>query len=71
VGGWQLQGLAPEKTRAARSVKAEQDITRTVCVTGRYGRRRITAAGFRIQERLDFLPFYAMWRVTYCVRGSV
>ena len=20
-------------------------------------------AGFRIQERLDFLPFYAMWRV--------
>nr|WP_314482350.1 class I SAM-dependent methyltransferase [uncultured Pseudomonas sp.] len=27
------------------------------------------AAGFRIQERLDFLPFYAMWRV-YVLRKA-
>ncbi|MBK4991256.1 class I SAM-dependent methyltransferase [Pseudomonas sp. S36] len=27
------------------------------------------AAGFRIQERLDFLPFYAMWRVYVLRKG--
>ncbi|QBF28327.1 class I SAM-dependent methyltransferase [Pseudomonas tructae] len=27
------------------------------------------AAGFRIQERLDFLPFYAMWRVYLLRKG--
>lgn len=27
------------------------------------------AAGFRIQERMDFLPFYAMWRVYVLRKG--
>lgn len=27
------------------------------------------AAGFRIQERMDFLPFYAMWRVYILRKG--
>ena len=27
------------------------------------------SAGFRIQERLDFLPLYAMWRVYVLRKG--
>lgn len=31
--------------------------------------QEFVAAGFRIQERLDFLPFYAMWRVYVLRKG--
>lgn len=31
--------------------------------------QEFVSAGFRIQERLDFLPFYAMWRVYVLRKG--
>ncbi|MFB4393908.1 MULTISPECIES: class I SAM-dependent methyltransferase [unclassified Pseudomonas] len=31
--------------------------------------QEFAAAGFRVQERLDFLPFYAMWRVYVLRKG--
>jgi hypothetical protein len=51
---------------------AVSELSRTaepLCVTGGYSRRRIYGWGFRIQERLDFLPFYAMWRVYVLRKG--
>jgi ubiquinone/menaquinone biosynthesis C-methylase UbiE len=58
-----------KKRSSAAAPRPSRTITRTVCVTGRNGRRRIHGRRFQNQERLDFLPFYAMWRVYVLRKG--
>jgi ubiquinone/menaquinone biosynthesis C-methylase UbiE len=60
-----------KKLEARRSVRAEQDSYQNRFVLpAATVEEEFTAAGFRIQERLDFLPFYAMWRVYVLRKGS-
>ena len=54
----------------ARSAKAEQDnYQNRFVLPADTVEEEFEAAGFRIQERLDFLPFYAMWRVYVLRKG--
>ncbi|AXM96305.1 class I SAM-dependent methyltransferase [Pseudomonas plecoglossicida] len=59
-----------KKLEQKRNAKAEQDSyqNRFVLPTETV-EEEFKAAGFRIQERLDFLPFYAMWRVYVLRKG--
>ncbi|MDF0730627.1 class I SAM-dependent methyltransferase [Pseudomonas entomophila] len=59
-----------KKLEKRRSAKAEQDSyqNRFVLPADTVEEEFVTA-GFRIQERLDFLPFYAMWRVYVLRKG--
>jgi len=59
-----------KKLEQRRSVKAEQDSFQNRFVLPvETVEEEFKAAGFRIQERLDFLPFYAMWRVYVLRKG--
>lgn len=59
-----------KKLEQRRSVKAEQDSYQNRFVLpAETVEEEFKAAGFRIQERLDFLPFYAMWRVYVLRKG--
>ncbi|CAK17139.1 class I SAM-dependent methyltransferase [Pseudomonas entomophila] len=58
------------KLEARRSQRAEQDSYQNRFVLpAATVEEEFVAAGFRIQERLDFLPFYAMWRVYVLRKG--
>lgn len=59
-----------KKLEQRRSAKAEQDSYQNRFVLpAETVEEEFKAAGFRIQERLDFLPFYAMWRVYVLRKG--
>ncbi|HYQ50757.1 MAG TPA: class I SAM-dependent methyltransferase [Pseudomonas sp.] len=59
-----------KKLEQRRSVRAEQDSFQNRFVLPvETVEEEFKAAGFRIQERLDFLPFYAMWRVYVLRKG--
>lgn len=59
-----------KKLEQRRSARREQD-----CYQNRFVlpvetvEEEFASAGFKIQERLDFLPFYAMWRVYLLRKG--
>ncbi|BBH47897.1 class I SAM-dependent methyltransferase [Pseudomonas sp. KU43P] len=58
------------KLEQRRSAKAEPDSYQNRFVLpAETVEEEFKAAGFRIQERLDFLPFYAMWRVYVLRKG--
>ncbi|MDF9616517.1 class I SAM-dependent methyltransferase [Pseudomonas entomophila] len=58
------------KLEARRSQRAEQDSYQNRFVLpAATVEEEFVSAGFRIQERLDFLPFYAMWRVYVLRKG--
>ncbi|MDR0210657.1 MAG: class I SAM-dependent methyltransferase [Pseudomonas putida] len=59
-----------KKLEQRRSAKAAQDSyqNRFVLPVDTIENEFVTA-GFRIQDRLDFLPFYAMWRVYVLRKG--
>ncbi|WP_028697412.1 class I SAM-dependent methyltransferase [Pseudomonas monteilii] len=59
-----------KKLELRRSAKAEQDnYQNRFVLPAETVEEEFRAAGFRIQERLDFLPFYAMWRVYVLRKG--
>ena len=59
-----------KKLEQRRSAKAEQDnYQNRFVLPADTVEEEFEAAGFRIQERLDFLPFYAMWRVYVLRKG--
>ena len=59
-----------KKLEQRRSAKAEQDnYQNRFVLPAETVEEEFRAAGFRIQERLDFLPFYAMWRVYVLRKG--
>ncbi|MFI8559954.1 class I SAM-dependent methyltransferase [Pseudomonas putida] len=58
------------KLEQRRSAKAQQDSYQNRFVLpAETVEQEFVDAGFRIQERLDFLPFYAMWRVYVLRKG--
>ena len=58
------------KLEQRRSTKAEQNhYQNRFVLPADTVEEEFRAAGFRIQERLDFLPFYAMWRVYVLRKG--
>ncbi|MBF8744802.1 class I SAM-dependent methyltransferase [Pseudomonas putida] len=58
------------KLEQRRSAKAQQDSYQNRFVLpADTVEQEFVDAGFRIQERLDFLPFYAMWRVYVLRKG--
>lgn len=58
------------KLEARRSARATQDSYQNRFVLpAATVEEEFVSAGFRIQERLDFLPFYAMWRVYVLRKG--
>ncbi|MFJ3075728.1 MULTISPECIES: class I SAM-dependent methyltransferase [Pseudomonas] len=59
-----------KKLEQRRSARAEPDSYQNRFVLpAETVEEEFKAAGFRIQERLDFLPFYAMWRVYVLRKG--
>ncbi|WDY58926.1 class I SAM-dependent methyltransferase [Pseudomonas sp. PSKL.D1] len=59
-----------KKLEQRRSAKAEQDnYQNRFVLPAETVEEEFKAAGFRIQERLDFLPLYAMWRVYVLRKG--
>ena len=59
-----------KKLEQRRSAKTEQDnYQNRFVLPADTVEEEFKAAGFRIQERLDFLPFYAMWRVYVLRKG--
>ena len=59
-----------QKLEARRRAKVEQDSYQNRFVLpAATVEQEFVSAGFRIQERLDFLPFYAMWRVYVLRKG--
>ncbi|WP_286913191.1 MULTISPECIES: class I SAM-dependent methyltransferase [unclassified Pseudomonas] len=59
-----------KKLEQRRSARAEPDSYQNHFVLpAETVEEEFKAAGFRIQERLDFLPFYAMWRVYVLRKG--
>lgn len=59
-----------KKLELRRSAKAEQDnYQNRFVLPAETVEEEFRAVGFRIQERLDFLPFYAMWRVYVLRKG--
>ena len=59
-----------KKLEERRSAKADQDnYQNRFVLPADTVEEEFKAAGFRIQERLDFLPFYAMWRVYVLRKG--
>lgn len=59
-----------KKLEQRRSARAEPDSYQNRFVLpAETVEEEFKAAGFRIQERLDFLPFYAMWRVYLLRKG--
>ena len=59
-----------QKLEQRRSAKAEQgSYQNRFVLPAETVEEEFKAAGFRIQERLDFLPFYAMWRVYVLRKG--
>lgn len=59
-----------KKLEQRRSAKTEQDnYQNRFVLPAETVEEEFRAAGFRIQERLDFLPFYAMWRVYVLRKG--
>ena len=53
-----------KKLERRRSARAEQEnFQNRFVLPAATVEAEFVTAGFRIQERLDFLPFYAMWRV--------
>jgi len=59
-----------KKLEERRSAKADQDnYQNRFVLPAETVEEEFRAAGFRIQERLDFLPFYAMWRVYVLRKG--
>ena len=62
---WRRQKLAKR-----RNNRADKDSYQTRFVLpADTVEQEFLAAGFRIQERLDFLPLYAMWRVYVLRKG--
>lgn len=59
-----------KKLERRRSARAEQEnFQNRFVLPAATVEAEFVTAGFRIQERLDFLPFYAMWRVYLLRKG--
>ncbi|CAG8867074.1 hypothetical protein PS627_02357 [Pseudomonas fluorescens] len=59
-----------KKLERRRSARADQgNFQNRFVLPAATVEEEFVAAGFRIQERLDFLPFYAMWRVYLLRKG--
>lgn len=59
-----------KKLERRRSARAEQEnFQNRFVLPAATVEEEFVTAGFRIQERLDFLPFYAMWRVYLLRKG--